>query len=397
MNPSRTSALRQVREHRRTKLMLASLLGILLITLGIACARIASPQGWASPVDGDSVLLVSHRDKLYALDPETLVDTQLFPREPNDDDIDTVALYGDPAIAGDRVFIPTHDDRLYAVDFDGVQVWSAPFKADGDLIGGVLFQADPGSFDEEEPPAGVIYFGSDDGSVYAVETDAGIMDWFFETGNGVWSTPALFEGVLYVTSLDGKLYALDADSGDLLWDFGTDAGIAATPLVNEEERLVYFGGFDSTLHAVSIDSEQEVWSIEAANWFWTTPLVANGVLYAGALDHKVFAVDAGTGDPVWQQPFGTEGPVRASPIIAGGVLIVADRDGNVHGIDLETGRDAFNGPLILDDDVFADPLLRVVEDDGKLLETVLIMTTGGDLIEVDPETLRISDTISIGD
>ena len=389
--------LRLVRDRRRTTLIILSLLGILLAAIGTACATVASPRGWASPVEGENVLLVSHRDKLYALDPETLIDVQIFPREPNDDDIDTVALYGDPAISGSRIFVPTHDNRLYAIDFDGVQVWSAPFEADGRLIGGVVFQADPGAAAEADAPAGVVYFGSDDGSVYALETDAGIRRWFFETDDGVWSTPALFEGVLYVTSLDGTMYALDADDGSLLWTIETESGIASTPLINEAERLVYFGGFDSKLHAIDIDTQRERWAIEADNWFWTTPLLADGVLYAGALDNKVYAVDAATGEAVWPEPFETDGPVRAAPLIVAGVLIVANRDGNVYGIDPETGRDAFSGPLILGDDVYADPLLRVTDDEGEVRETVLVMTTGGDLIEVDPDTLRITDTIPIGD
>lgn len=342
-------------------------------------------------------MLVAHRDKLYALDLDTLVDVQLFPREPNDEDIDTVALYGNPAISGSRIFVPTHDDRLYAIDFDGVQVWSAPFQADGRLIGGVIFQAGSDAATGEDALDGVIYFGSDDGNVYALETDAGIQKWSFETDNGVWSTPALFEGVLYVTSLDGTLYVLDAEDGSLLWTFETDSGIASTPLINEVERFVYFGGFDSKLHAVDIDTQRERWIIEADNWFWTTPLLVDGVLYAGALDNKVYAVDAATGDPVWPEPFETDGPIRAAPVIAAGVLIVVDREGNVFGIDPETGRDAFSGPLILDDDVFADPLLRITDDEGEVRETALIMTRGGDLIEVDPATLRIADTIPIGD
>ncbi len=369
---------------------------VMVGALGIACSNIASPKGWASPVEGENVLLVSHRDKLYALDPVTLIDTQLFPREPNDDDIDAVALYGDPAIWGDRVFIPTQDDKLYAINLEGAQVWSAPFKADGRLIGGVIFVPDIGD-EEGEDPAGTVYFGSDDGNVYALEADVGILQWSFETGNGVWATPAISAGVLYVASLDGSLYALDSESGDLLWQFDTDAGIASNPVVNESEGLVYVGGFDGMLRAIDIDTHKERWSIPADNWFWTTPLIADGVLYAGALDNKVYAVDAATGDPIWSRPFETDGPIRAAPVLAAGVLIVADRNGNVYGIDLETGRDAFRGPLVLDDDVFADLLLRVVEDDGETIESVLIMTTGGELVEVDAETLRVADTVVLGD
>lgn len=349
-------------------------------------------------MEGEGVLLVSHRDSLHALDPETLVDTQIFPPQPNDDDIDVEALYGSPAAVGSHVFVPTYDNDLFAIDLEGRQVWSAPFETDGSLIGGVIFVPADDAGEEGEPPLGMLFFGSDDGNVYAVESDNGIPEWSFETGDGVWSTPAYFEGVVYATSLDGSLYALDAETGNLLWEIETDAGIASTPVVNEEERLLYVGGFDGELRAIDIDTQEQRWSAHADNWFWTTPLLADGVVYAGALDNSVHAVDAATGEPIWSEPFEADGPIRSAPAIAGDVLIVATRDGHVHGINRETGADAFSGPLELDDDVFADLLLRTVQDGGESIETVLVMTTGGDLVEIDPETLRqIGSAIEIGD
>lgn len=390
-----TDTLRQTGTCRRVPVAVLSIAIIVLALLAVACGGIASPQGWASPVEGASVLLVSHRDKLHTVDPETLEDSQLFPPDPNDDDIDAVALYGDPAIFGDRVFVPTHDKRLYAIELEGSLLWPAPFEADGDLIGGVLFQAEDDA--DSENPAGMLYLGSDDGNVYAVESDAGILQWTFETGNGIWSTPVFFEGILYVTSLDGSLYALDAEDGTLLWSFETHAGIASTPVINEADRLVYVGGFDSRLRAIDIDTQEQRWEIHVNNWFWTRPLLSDGVVYAGSLDSTVHAVDAATGESVWAVPYETEGPVRAAPLLVAGVLLIVDRDGNVYAIDPETGRDAFGGALVLDDDVYADPILRVTEQDGERRETALVMTTGGDLVEVDPETLRVADTVVIGD
>lgn len=380
--------------------MTAAFAGLLVLLLATACSRVASPRGWSSPVEGDGVIVVAHRDKLYAVDPtDDLAARRLFPPEPNVEDIDTEALYGNPVVVGDRIFVPTYDDRLYAIDFDGMQVWSAPFKADSQLIGGVIFVPEGDDVDGENPP-GTVYFGSDDGNLYALETDAGIQRWFFETGDGVWSTPAIFEGMLYVTSLDGNLYVLDAGTGALQWKFETGAGIASTPVVDEAERLVYVAGFDSKLRAIDIDTHVERWSFRADNWFWTTPIFVNGVVYAGSLDGNVYAVDIATGDLAWARPFETDDPVRSAPVLAGGVIVVADRGGNVYGIDPETGVDVFNGPIVLPDDVLADPLVKIApgEDGAALVETVLFVTTGGDLFEIDPQSPRSLDLpVRLGD
>ena len=380
--------------------MTAAFVGLLVLLLATACSRVASPRGWSSPVEGDGVIVVAHRDKLYAVDPaDDLSVRRLFPPVQNIEDVDTEALYGNPVVAGDRIFVPTYDDRLYAIDLFGLQVWPVPFEAGGQLIGGVIFVAEGDDVDGENPP-GTVYFGSDDGNLYALETEAGIQRWFFETNDGIWSTPAIFEGSLYVTSLDSNLYVLDAVTGALQWKFGTDAGIAATPVIVESERLVLIGGFDSKLRAIDIDTQRERWSFGAGNWFWTTPLVVDGVVYAGSLDGNVYAVDIETGALVWPQPFETDAPVRSAPVFAGGVIVVADRSGNVYGINPDTGADMFNGPIPLPDDVFADPLLRITpgDDDGAPVETVLIVTTGGELYEIDPQSPRsLNLPVRLGD
>jgi hypothetical protein len=69
---------------------------------------------------------------------------------------------------------------------------------------------------------GVIYFGSDDGSVYAVGATDGRQLWKRRTGGPVASTPAIAGDILYVVSYDGKLHALAARTGQTQWKFATE-------------------------------------------------------------------------------------------------------------------------------------------------------------------------------
>src|SRR5262245_40319643 len=66
---------------------------------------------------------------------------------------------------------------------------------------------------------GVIYFGGDDGNVYAVEATTGRQIWKQATGGPVPSTPAVVGGTVYAVSYDGKLYALAAKTGAVRWKF----------------------------------------------------------------------------------------------------------------------------------------------------------------------------------
>ena len=53
----------------------------------------------------------------------------------------------------------------------------------------------------------------------------------------------------------------------------------------------------------------------------STPTVANGLVYVGSADFKVYALNASTGSKVWS--FTTGDLVWSSPVVANGVVYVA--------------------------------------------------------------------------
>jgi len=54
--------------------------------------------------------------------------------------------------------------------------------------------------------------------------------WDYRTGDYVRSTPLVDEGVLYVGSDDNYMHAVDVETGDLLWQFETGDNITSSPL-----------------------------------------------------------------------------------------------------------------------------------------------------------------------
>jgi outer membrane protein assembly factor BamB len=61
---------------------------------------------------------------------------------------------------------------------------------------------------------GVVYIGSDDFSVYALNAKTGSELWSYATGNEVLSSPAIVNGVVYVGSVDFNIYAFGDSSLD---------------------------------------------------------------------------------------------------------------------------------------------------------------------------------------
>ena len=68
---------------------------------------------------------------------------------------------------------------------------------------------------------GVVYVGSDDRNVYALNASTGAKLWSYTTGDIVYSSPAVANGVVYVGSYDDNVYALNALTGAKLWSFTT--------------------------------------------------------------------------------------------------------------------------------------------------------------------------------
>jgi outer membrane protein assembly factor BamB len=60
---------------------------------------------------------------------------------------------------------------------------------------------------------GVLYVGSGDGNVYALNAASGARLWSFATGSVVGSSPAVANGMVYVGSDDRNLYAFDLAGG----------------------------------------------------------------------------------------------------------------------------------------------------------------------------------------
>jgi eukaryotic-like serine/threonine-protein kinase len=53
----------------------------------------------------------------------------------------------------------------------------------------------------------MVYFGSDDKHLYALDIKTGQQKWKFETEDQVFSSPVISGGMVYFGSNDGHLYA----------------------------------------------------------------------------------------------------------------------------------------------------------------------------------------------
>ncbi len=193
-----------------------------------------------------------------------------------------------PLVAGGVVYVGGTDGYMYALDATkfGPELWRTETGA---AKAQQLKQ--PNAFYVTATPAiadGVVYVGSGDNSVYALDARSGAKLWSFVTNGPInASSPVIASGVLYIGSTDKNLYALDARSGKLIWSYATDGEINGTPTL--ANGVVYAGSYDEYVHAVDATSGKLIRKYHAGRKVFAQPVVADGVLYAATSNGWVLA------------------------------------------------------------------------------------------------------------
>ena len=168
---------------------------------------------------------------------------------------------------------------------------------------------------------GVVYAGSDDNFVYALDAGTGSMLWSFETGDIIRSTPTLAGGAVYVGSDDNHVYALNSETGAMLWKHDTSKEVQYSPVVTG--GVVYIGAqgdVDYSVHALDAMSGEQVWAAGVPYPYGAefAVTVANGKLYAPGASGEFYAMDASTGEALWSLDVGMGS--ESSPTVLDGVV-----------------------------------------------------------------------------
>ena len=217
-------------------------------------------------------------------------------------------ITGSPVAANGKVYFGSFDKNFYCVDSTtGAKIWSYTV--------GYRIRSTPAVVGT------TVYLGPDDGFVYAFNANTGALLWK-TPAPGAWTTsmpgeitwtpawqprssPIIDSGVLYVGSMDGKVYALDAYTGVTKWT--QTIGNATFPVGGTAcvaNSTVYIaGGINGTtngyLYAFNQASGSLKWSISynSARSAVGTPIAVGDYLFIGTDSggHSLWMLNATTG------------------------------------------------------------------------------------------------------
>ncbi|HMT38161.1 MAG TPA: outer membrane protein assembly factor BamB [Thermomonas sp.] len=99
---------------------------------------------------------------------------------------------------------------------------------------------------------------------------------------------------------------------------------------------VYAAAVDGGVHALDLKTGQSVWRYASELPLSGGPGAGEGLVVVGSLEGDVIALDAATGTEKWKAKVGNE--VLAAPAIGGGTVYVHSNDGRVTAFDATTGE-----------------------------------------------------------
>lgn len=218
---------------------------------------------------------------------------------------------------------------------------------------------------------------------------------------------------LYITSFDVRnskfnLYSIDANSGFLKWNFSLPKG--GPTGISFFKGILYFAANDNII-AFDTASRTIKWSYHTNDVVYSNPLVIDGVLYANCDDMFLYAINADTGDLIWQ--FKQSAPIvrggnYSSPTFANGMIYFSSIDGYLYALNLDgtlkwkilnprsPGATISSGPCVVNDIVYsADAAASLIAVDANS-GTFLWEYRGSGLFNASPTvangTLYIADS-----
>lgn len=194
---------------------------------------------------------------------------------------------------------------------------------------------------------GLVMVGTSRGNVLAYDVTGKLL-WTSHVSSEVLSAPRYFDGKVIVRSGDNQIYGLDAADGVRKWVYTRKVpalSLRSSAGIVIDSGAVYAGFAGGKMIALNAESGQLLWEatvatpkgvteIERIADITSLPIVDGPVVYAVAYQGRIAAVDRRTGQVVWNREISS----YTGMALGGEQLYVSHALGSFYSLDYTTGK-----------------------------------------------------------
>lgn len=231
----------------------------------------------------------------------------------------SVPLLSPPFLGSENIYVYDESNILYCLNMEGKPLWKK--KIEEKITSGVA---------ESKKR---IYFGTETGSFFALDTANGEELWHFQAGSAVRSTPVFAESRIIFGCDDHNLYLL-TDKGNLLDRFKAENKIQATPLV--EKKYIYFGADDHYFYCLKLANGKKKWKVKTGGKIFTPPVINGKRILFLSWNNVLYCLNKRNGHILWWQMIPSRSFYHLG--ISGERIVVSSLSSLLVCFDIETGE-----------------------------------------------------------
>jgi outer membrane protein assembly factor BamB len=217
-------------------------------------------------------------------------------------------------------------------------------------------------------------------------------------GVPIYGTPVVSDNLTYMAGYNGKVYAYNVDTLAVRWVYPREGNIE--PIVGgiaAAKGRLFFGCSDGKVYALDAVTGDKLWeSPTTGDKIWGTPAVDGDTLYIGSFDKKLYALNIADGTKKWD--YATEGSIIATPLVYKDTVIFGSFDRNLYAVNasdgtlkwqFRAGNFFWAEPVVYNDTLYVGCLDNFVY--------VLNPATGAEIAEFDLQSPVASQPVVVAD
>ncbi len=290
-----------------------------------------------------------------------------------------------PTIFNDRLYFTNFEGTFFCIDpKSGKKQWSTKVTTK-------QFFSDFAIADDQ------IVVAATDEYIYCLNTKSGTIRWKSKSPLNIESnTPCMTKDKLYIGTSTRKMLCINVSNGMTVWEFNTQNPITSCPSL-QGNKLIFSTMDPNQQSLISLESDcklycldaatgKEVWSLDSDIGTYTSPIIANGIVFCSYGKGLFNCIDFATGKLLESYSLNTY--IQCTPSVASRCVLVGGNDGMLR---------CFNEPL-------ASPSIadfgEVKRGESKQIEINLINPTSSEIkyeLEKEGDWFNIEQkSVSIG-